>query len=704
MNKILNTLGYEDISLYGDKVSNILSKYSEKIIDDKGTVHYEEKTTKYFINNNVWDLDFFKGIAQFNEEISQYESNYTSISFSFDNWFINNEMKLIVYNKLFLEEWNLFTTFNNKSHLFKYFALFFNQKYPNLNSILDLNLDKANLQWIDWINNIGLNTKVKTYEYSKIVGKDIYIKNSLSNFISFLYDSLFKILDSREEWIKDIWDVRNLSAYGINFNNASDHMYINFSIIKNSILREVVKKYFKERLISGNKFSWGTAIVYHNYICKFINYINEIEPDWNDFNNINRQHILKYMEWLRIHAKENITKKNANNERYISNSLSYVYKFLGDIQVREYDSAPIKSVKALIYTSDKPTPKKKAEDQIDYVPNFVLEQLFDSINKLNKNIVPLVWIMYKTGLRISDALELTQDCLIRVNSKFWIKTDIEKTYVKGHKIPIDDELANMIAVLIDESKEKSNDDNNPNKYIFVRYSGSRKGRPYSKSSIQRNLNLLAIECNITDELGEVFHFKNHAFRHTYAIKLLNGGADILTVQELLAHASPEMTMRYAKLLDDTKRKTFDNAVKNGVFSFDEGAALRIENNGEIPDDVLDMLWTNHKLSAIDTPYGTCLQRANGKCNFAKQPPCLTCNSGNPCKDLCVGAFEGDVKKYEILIQSTESLIENAKIYNRKEMIKENEELLQLFKDIYYKIIDGNIIYSRLDRLKKGGNK
>lgn len=76
--------------------------------------------------------------------------------------------------------------------------------------------------------------------------------------------------------------------------------------------------------------------------------------------------------------------------------------------------------------------------------------------------------------------------------------------------------------------------------------------------------------------------------------MLNGGADILTVQELLAHASPEMTMRYAKLLDDTKRKVFDNAVKQGVFSFDESAKLKEENSGEIPSDIIDMLYTNHK--------------------------------------------------------------------------------------------------------------
>lgn len=383
-------------------------------------------------------------------------------------------------------------------------------------------------------------------------------------------------------------------------------------------------------------------------------------------------------------------------------SLSYIQKFLSDIQLREYDISPIKNVRMLIFPSDKPIVKKKTYDQIDYVPDTVLEQLFDNINNLHSEIIPVIWTMYKTGLRISDVLGLKQDCLVKLNNKFWIETDIEKTYVKGHRIPIDSELVNMLVVLIHNAKVNSNQYNNPENYIFVRYKGSRKGKPYSQEWIQSRLNKFALDYNITDELDNIYHFKNHPFRHTYAIKMLNGGADILTVQELLAHASPEMTMRYARLLDDTKRKVFDNAIKQGVFSFDESAKLKEENNGEIPNDVLDMFWTNHKLNAIDTPYGTCLQRTNGKCSFAKQPPCLTCNSGNPCRDLCVGAFEGDIQKYQILINSTKSLIESAKVYNRTEMVKENEELLNLYENIHSKIIEGNVIYSRLDRLKKTG--
>ena len=49
--------------------------------------------------------------------------------------------------------------------------------------------------------------------------------------------------------------------------------------------------------------------------------------------------------------------------------------------------------------------------------------------------------MLQTGLRISDVLELNQNCLVKLNNKYWIETDIEKTYIKGHRIPINDEIA-----------------------------------------------------------------------------------------------------------------------------------------------------------------------------------------------------------------------------------------------------------------------
>ncbi|MGV8983126.1 tyrosine-type recombinase/integrase [Clostridium sp.] len=125
-------------------------------------------------------------------------------------------------------------------------------------------------------------------------------------------------------------------------------------------------------------------------------------------------------------------------------------------------------------------------------------------------------------------------------------------------------------------------------------------------------------------------------RHTYAVKLINFGVDIFSVQELLAHSSPEMTNNYVKLMDDTKRKEFEKALEIGAFRFDSNSCSHENIFGKDRNEILNMLWTNYKLDAIDTPYGICLQRVNCKCNYAKNPPCLTCNSGSSCRDLSEG--------------------------------------------------------------------
>ncbi|HBG2114818.1 TPA: tyrosine-type recombinase/integrase [Clostridioides difficile] len=680
-----------------DKITETLLKYTENKVNKDKSVTYTEIPITYFLDNDKWHIDFFSEIEQFKEQIKNYKYSNRNISFSFNNENINKEMKFIVYNKLFSDEWGLQAVLTGQMQFIRRLAKFINEKYPNINSFKEFDLEKTNTIWINWLNSNG----VKTSKTQNIIGKEYENKTPVANYLEFIINTFNTLTDEREEWEKDKWDVRNLEKFGITYIKSQRFYYIDFNKIKNFKLKEEFKKYIKQRLIANNRFSWATAQrSYQQYIPLFINYICELEPTWNDLKSLERQHILKYIEWLNIYAKENLTQRNTNPKLYVSKSLSIVQKFLSDIQIREYDIAPVKNVRTLIFPEDKPKVPKKSNDQIDYVPEFVLEQLFDNINNLHKDVIPVVYVMFKTGLRISDVLGLTHDCLVKLNNKFWIETNIEKTYVEGHRVPIDDELANMLAILIDNSKQYSNQDNNRENYIFVRYKGRRKGKPYSSEWVQKKLNILAISYNITNELGYIYHFKNHSFRHTYAIKMINSGADILTVQELLAHASPEMTMRYAKLLDDTKRKVFDKAVEEGIFSFDEGAKLKKENDGEIPSDIIDMLYTNHKLNALDTPYGTCMQRTNGKCSYAKQPPCLTCNNGNPCKDLCVGAFKGDITKYEILINSTKIMIENAKMYNRTEMVSENEELLKLYEDIHSKISQGNMIYSRLDKLKK----
>ncbi|PAF34034.1 transposase, partial [Terribacillus saccharophilus] len=278
--------------------------------------------------------------------------------------------------------------------------------------------------------------------------------------------------------------------YGINYNLSQPNYYIDFTKIDNVILKDNVKKYIKRRLLGGRKFSWGTALIYLTNLPLFLNFLATLEPEWNDLKELSREHIEKYLEFIRSHANNVVKNKNGNVNKYVRNNVSCIFTFLQDIQRLEDKIAPEKPTKQLLYPEDVPPQEKKPSNNIDHIPDYVLEQLFENIDNLHPDAQAIVWVAFKTGLRISDVLGLTQDCLVRLNGKYSIQTDIEKVYVKNHRIPIDNHLADILAALIHLSKEQSNNDNNPNRFIFVRYRGSRKGKPISQAWVRTKFNTL----------------------------------------------------------------------------------------------------------------------------------------------------------------------------------------------------------------------
>ncbi|SDX73427.1 MULTISPECIES: tyrosine-type recombinase/integrase [Bacillaceae] len=693
MDKIIPSNSIPNKSEYWDLIASTLSSYEVKEISDNGKVARRVVNDDYFLVNDVWNIHEIAKVPNFKDTNTKRIAH--NLYFECDSSTINMELKFVFFSQLFSDRWALRSLFKGLNHSVKLLGEYLEERHPNLTSLLDLDIEKEEKLWIFWLNRKGIKTRYIT----TLRGEEINAKTLPAKSIRMIYNPLLRLTDTRDEWEKDRWDIRELNKrYDFGFNVSSTSYYIDFLGIENNSFRKVFKEYIKGRLISGKNFVWGTSLQYKVFVGNFLNSISKQNPKWNDLRELERKHLEKYLEELNEH-----TTKLTNPKSYINKALKLIRNFIRDLQTFEKfeDFAPKKTVHRLIYSEDIPTVPKKSDDDINYIPDYVLEQLFDNLNDLHPDVQPIVWIAFKTGLRISDTLGLTQDSLGRINGKPNLTTDIEKTYVIGHKIPIDDHLADIIAALIERSKQYSNDDNNPERYLFVRYRGSRKGRPLSSNFCRAELNHLARKVNITDEAGELFKFNNHMFRHTYGIKLLNGGADILTVQELLAHASPEMTLQYARLLDDTKRKEFEKVLKQGVFTFNvNGEIHQISEKEDIPEGILDMLWKDEKLNALDNPYGTCRARVNGNCPLAAEPPCLTANDGKPCFDLAVGMDSFDVKKYELLIESVTKNIQTAKEYGREEMVKANKKNLERYQNIYEIIKGGNVIFGRFDRMKR----
>lgn len=262
-------------------------------------------------------------------------------------------------------------------------------------------------------------------------------------------------------------------------------------------------------------------------------------------------------------------------------------------------------------------------------------------------------MLIETGFRISDVLNLKYDnCLIKTNNQWYLRGDIQKTQIQDHTIPISEEVALIVQASIKYRQSKAeNAEYNPNKFLFVRNYGSRMGYPPSPAAVANTLNRWAKCYGIFDDSGQVYYFRNHAFRHTRAVELINNGMSLLTLQKYMAHCSPEMTMVYAQITDGTMKKEWEQAQEA------RNPLLQINiTTGEVREaetDVIEWERIRHNLEAARVPMGYCMASKNMGCPYV-ETPCLTCNNFCTTPDN-LPEYENEIKVTEDLINRTRNM-------------------------------------------------
>ncbi len=216
--------------------------------------------------------------------------------------------------------------------------------------------------------------------------------------------------------------------------------------------------------------------------------------------------------------------------------------------------------------------------------------------------------------------------------KWWLVGDIQKTHVLGHKIPITKEVAAVVLTQIEWIKQRYESEENPYKWLFPASKKHRnsarflKGNPLKANGIRDALNRFAAKYQIRDEQNAIFHFKLHAFRHTKAVELINNGMSLILVQQWMAHASPEMTHIYAKILDDTMRQTWEKTVQQGIVQFNDGKPAFVSSKKLLPmagSDTLDPARVREHRQNVKMALGSCLKTAKIVCKFVELP-CFHC--------------------------------------------------------------------------------
>ncbi|PGS46044.1 recombinase XerD [Bacillus sp. AFS041924] len=586
---------------------------------------------------------------------------------------ITNEFKYYFFTRLtemvlkMETVWRKSTALNR---LQKFISIF----YSDINSILDISYEKFLFHYKSYLFEEGCShLTVKGY---------VQLYNRIYSFYHDWYDE-------RNETEKDIWNVRKL---GIDYNKSSStDCTLNFNYVPTPY-RELIKKYIKNRLLIQESLSWGSAIQNIAKLPVFFNFVHKKYPKWDSLEHLNRKDIEEFIQHLRTTPMggNSAHKGKAPSGNYINRSISFLETFIEYIQRLEWNEAPIKPVRLLILPEDKPKLPPKSMNDIKYISDFVWDQIINHIEKLPEEIRLIVLLLEATGFRISDICALKIDCLIHREDGWWITGEQRKVKDKTHRVPISEEIAKIVLKQQELTRRISLLELNPLNYLFPTYSGTRKRQPISRENVVNNINKLAAENKIVDENGDVYRCKPHAFRHRFGVNLINNGMNILHVQKLMAHASPEMTLVYAKIHDRTLRKEWEKASNNGAVKLQQGGKIIATSLKQQADENgLDLDWIRHNLDSIRLDHGFCIKSPKNNCDYLEQtlePPCIK----NNCRSFHVDQTFLDYYKEQIM--KIESDIE---VYQRSGRIRSIEIIqpkLKKYKEIRDSILSNGGIY------------
>lgn len=285
--------------------------------------------------------------------------------------------------------------------------------------------------------------------------------------------------------------------------------------------KELLLKY-NDYLKYELNYSSNTIKEYFLHLKTYKNYLDKHNIDYRK---INKDEVIEFLKKL---DSDNLSKRTISN---ILSSLRSFYNYLLDEHIVDTN---------IFKTISNPKLDKK-------LPNFLSEEemreILDNIDisdKLGKRNKLIIEILYATGIRLS---ELTNIKLKDID----VKEKTIRIMGKGSK----ERIVLFGKYALNAINDYLGYRNNDNEYLIQ----NNKGNKITSRGVEKIIDKIALTSKVNNN-----NITPHTFRHTFATHLLNNGADIKSVQELLGHSSLNTTQIYTHITSDYLKSEYLKAM------------------------------------------------------------------------------------------------------------------------------------------------
>ena len=283
---------------------------------------------------------------------------------------------------------------------------------------------------------------------------------------------------------------------------------------------------FLKYLRFEKRYSQHTLLAYENDLAQF----SDFGQKNLDLIAIDQATHLEVRAWVVFMVDQGISNRSVN--RKIASIRAY-FKFLLRREAISVD--PTRKIKSLKLSRKLPSFVKeddmlKVLDQVEFTDDFY--------GKRDQLVMEL---LYGTGIRLSELIELTYDSIDFIQGSIKVLGKRNKERI----IP----MAGRTTELIKTYQKKQTETYNTATYLVVTDSGEKAYPMLIYRIVKKYLNLFVT----------IDKKSPHVLRHTYATHLLNKGADLNAVKDLLGHASLAATQVYTHNSIEKLKNVFDQA-------------------------------------------------------------------------------------------------------------------------------------------------